>query len=98
MNPTTTFCPHLACPTRGQTGQGNMGIHACKDQRFLCTECPKTFSATQGTAVSRLRTSAKTVSVVVTLLAHGCSLQAIVGRASTRPTRRTRYFRRQQRA
>jgi transposase-like protein len=78
MDPATTFCPHLACPARGQTGQGNIRIHSCKDQRFLCTECHKTFSATTGTALYRLRTSAETVSLVVTLLAHGCPLQAIV--------------------
>jgi transposase-like protein len=78
MDPTTTFCPHLACPARGQTGQGNIGIHSCKDERFLCTACRKTFSATKGTAFYRLRTSAETVSLVVTLLAHGCPLQAIV--------------------
>src|SRR5882724_12960949 len=78
MDPTTTFCPNVACPARGQTGQGNIGIHSCKDKRFLCTECHKTFSATQGTAFYRLRTSAETVSLVVTLLAHGCPLQALV--------------------
>src|SRR5712692_748896 len=78
MNPTTTFCPNVACPARGQTGQGNIGIHSCKDKRFICTECHKTFSATKGTAFYRLRTSAETVSLVVTLLAHGCPLQAIV--------------------
>src|SRR5713101_769018 len=78
MDPTTTGCPNMACPARGQTGQGNLGIHSCKDKRFLCTECHKTFSATQGTAFYRLRTSAETVSLVVTLLAHGCPLQAIV--------------------
>lgn len=43
MDPAPIFCPHLACPARGQTGQGNMRIHSCKDQRFLCTECHKTF-------------------------------------------------------
>ena len=32
----------------------------------------------QGTACYRLRTSAETVSLVVTLMAHGCPLQAIV--------------------
>jgi len=68
----------VACSARGQTGQGNIGIHSCKDKRFICTECHKTFSATQGTAFYRLRTSAETVSLVVTLLAHGCPLQAIV--------------------
>ena len=78
MDPTTTFCPNLACPARGQTGQGNIGIHSCKDKRFLCTECHKTFSATKGTAFYRLRTSAETVSLVMTLMAHGCPLQAIV--------------------
>ena len=78
MDPTTTFCPNLACPARGQTGQGHIGIHACKDKRFICTECHKTFSATKGTACYRLRTSAETVSLVVTLRAHGCPLPAIV--------------------
>jgi transposase-like protein len=78
MDPTTTFCPNWACPARGQTGQGNIGIHSYKDKRFICTACHKTFSATKGTAFYRLRTSAETVSLVVTLLAHGCPLQAIV--------------------
>src|SRR4051794_22805099 len=78
MDPATTFCPNLACAARGQTGQGNIGIHSCKDKRFLCTACHKTFSATKGTAFYRLRTSAETVSLVVTLLAHGCPLPAIV--------------------
>jgi transposase-like protein len=78
MDPTTVFCPNLACPARGQIGQGNIGIHSRKDKRFLCTVCHKTFSATKGTALYRLRTSAETVSLVITLLTHGCPPQAIV--------------------
>ena len=78
MDPTTIFCPNLACHARGQTGQGNIGIHSRKDKRFVCTECHKTFSATKGTALYRLRTAAETVTLVVTLLAHGCPPQAIV--------------------
>jgi transposase-like protein len=78
MDPTTVFCPNLACPARGQTGQGNIGIHSRKDKRFLCTACKKTFSTTKGTVLYRLRTSAETVVLVVTLLAHGCPVQAIV--------------------
>jgi len=57
---------------------GNIGIHARKAQRFLCHACHKTFSARKGTVFYRLRTSAETVVIVVTLLAHGCPLQAIV--------------------
>jgi len=78
MNPTTVFCPNLTCPARGQTGQGNIGIHAQKDKRFICTQCRKTFTTTKGTAFYRLRTSAETVTRVVTLRAHGCPLQAVV--------------------
>jgi transposase-like protein/IS1 family transposase len=78
MDPTATFCPNLACPARGQVGQGNIRIHSRKDKRFRCTACHKTYSTTNGTALYRLRTSAETVALVVTLLAHGCPLQAIV--------------------
>src|SRR5256714_8423579 len=78
MDPTTTFCPNRNCPARGQTGQGNIGIHSQKEQRFICHECHTTFSARKGTVFYRLRTSAETVVIIVTLLAHGCLLQALV--------------------
>src|ERR687888_513629 len=78
MDPTTAFCPNWHCHARGQIGRGNIGIHSRKEQRFICHECHKTFSATTGTVFYRLRTSAETVVIVVTLLAHGCPLQAIV--------------------
>src|SRR5215831_19496329 len=78
MDPTTAFCPNRHCHARGQIGQGKIGIHSRKEQRFICHECHKTFSATTGTVFSRLRTSAETVVLVVTLLAHGCPVQAIV--------------------
>ena len=78
MDPTTTFCPNRHCPARGQTGRGTIGIHSRQEQRCICHACQKTFSATTGTVFYRLRTSAETVVLVVTLLAHGCPVQAIV--------------------
>src|SRR2546429_7317714 len=78
MDPATVFCPNRHCHARGQTGMGNIGIHSRKEQRFICHECQKTFSARKGTVFYRLRTSAETVVIVVTLLAHGCPPQAIV--------------------
>ena len=78
MDSTTVFCPNLACPARGQTGQGNIGIHSRKDRRFICTQCCKTFAATYGTALYRLRTAGDLVALIMTLLAHGCPAQAIV--------------------
>src|SRR5712691_3027663 len=53
MDPTTVFCPNLACPARGQTGQGNIGIHSQKEKRFICTACRKTFATTKGTVLYR---------------------------------------------
>jgi transposase-like protein len=78
MDPTTIFCANLACPARGQVGQGNIAIHSRQEHRFVCKQCHKTFAATKGTVFYRLRTSAELVVTVVTLLAHGCPLQAIV--------------------
>jgi transposase-like protein len=78
MDPTTVFCPNPRCHARVQTGQGNIGSHAPKEQRFICHACHKTFSARTGTVFYRLRTSAETVVIVVTWLAHGCPVQAIV--------------------
>jgi transposase-like protein len=77
MAPTTTCCPHLACPARGQSGQGNIGIHARKDRRFRCTQCRKTFRVTQGTVCYRRRPLPETVVLVVMLLAHGWPVQAM---------------------
>ena len=78
MDPTTVFCPNPRCHARGQIGQGTIGSHSQKEQRFLCHECHKTFSARTGTVFYRLRTSAETVVLVVTLLAHGCPVPASV--------------------
>jgi transposase-like protein len=50
LDPTTIFCPNLACPASGQIGQGNMGIHSRREQRFMCTVCHQTFTATPGPA------------------------------------------------
>lgn len=78
MDRATAFCPNPDCPARGQTGQGTIGIHSRQEQRLICKQCHKTFTLTKGTALYRLHTPAETVSLVITLLAHGCPLQAIV--------------------
>ena len=78
MDPPAVFCPKLACPARGHTGQGNIGSHSRKATRFLCPECDKTCSATKGPAVDRLHTAAETVPLVGTVLAPGCPPHAMV--------------------
>jgi transposase-like protein len=78
MDPQTAFCPNWACPARGQAGRGNIGIHYAKEHRYLCHVCHKTFAETKGTAFYRMHTAPEVVTLVLTLLAHGCPLPAIV--------------------
>jgi len=78
MDPQTVFCPNLDCPARGQIGKSNIHVHSVKERRYLCDVCHKTFAETKGTVFYRLQTDPAEVTRVVTLLAHGCPLQAIV--------------------
>jgi transposase-like protein len=78
MNPQTTFCPNPDCPARGRCGEGNIWIHARTPPRYRCTVCDKTFSPRVGTPFYRRPTDEATITQVVTLIAHGCPLPAIV--------------------
>src|SRR5215813_9643041 len=78
MNPHAQFCHNPQCPARGQRGQGNIRVHSQTEQRYRCTTCGQTFTATKGTPFYRLQTAADLVTTVLTLLCHGCPVQAIV--------------------
>ena len=71
MDPTTLFCPNCIVLPEA-TGRGYIGTHSQQDHRCICHVCHKTCSATKGTVLSRLRTSAETVVIVVALLATVC--------------------------
>jgi transposase-like protein len=78
VDPTQAFCHNPLCPASGQPGLGNIKVHSHKEQRFRCTTCGKTFAASKGTPFYRLHKEAALLVCVVTLLAHGCPLPAIV--------------------
>jgi transposase-like protein len=78
MNPQAQCCHNPQCPARGQRGQGNMRVHSHAEQRYRCRTCGQTSAATKGTPVYRLHTAADLVTIVLTLLCHGCPIQAIV--------------------
>jgi hypothetical protein len=59
-------------------GQGNITIHSQKEQRYRCKTCERTFSATRGTPFYRSQTDRDVLTKVITLLCHGCPIQAIV--------------------
>lgn len=77
MDPQGIFCPNLDCPARGHRDQGNIGIHSWSEQRYRCHVCTRTFSARHGTPLYRCRTPERTVSQIVTLVAHGCPIPAV---------------------
>lgn len=78
MDPQTQFCPNMACPARGKLGEKNITIHSRKPERYKCRVCGKTFSAKVGTPFYRLHHSVDLVTLVMTLIAFGCPVQAIV--------------------
>jgi transposase-like protein/IS1 family transposase len=78
MDASLQFCPNVACCARGQIGQGNIRIHDRKRQRYRCRTCGQTFSGRRGTMLEGLRKPRELIMIVVTLLAYGCPIQAIV--------------------
>jgi len=59
-------------------GESHIVIHSQKERRYRCKRCSKTFSETKGTPLYRVHKPHELVSIVVTLLAYGCPIQAIV--------------------
>jgi transposase-like protein len=78
MDPHRQFCHNPACPARGQVGQGHIKIRSRQERRYECKACGQTFSATKGTPFYRLHQAPELLTMVLTLLTHGCPLQAIV--------------------
>jgi transposase-like protein len=78
MDPLAQFCHNPDCPARGQLGLGNIRVHSQKQRRYRCSTCGQTFAATRDTPFYRLKKSVDLVTIVITLLCHGCPVQAIV--------------------
>jgi transposase-like protein/IS1 family transposase len=78
MDAAQVFCPNEGCEARGQVGQGNIVSHGKARARYRCKTCGKTFSARAGTMFEGLRKPKALIVIVVTLVAYGCPIQAIV--------------------
>lgn len=78
MHPQPLFCPNGDCPSRGQHNPNPLVVHASLRNRWRCKVCNKTFSGKKGTPYYRLKSDPQRVTCVLTLLAYGCPLQAIV--------------------
>src|SRR5262245_5271551 len=78
LDPSTQFCPNFYCLHRGKAGLGNIRVHSRKERRFRCATCGKTFAASKNTPYYRLHKPPELVTLVLTLLCHGCPRQAVV--------------------
>ncbi len=78
MDPHKRFCHNRGCWAYGRAGEGHVVIHSQKERRYRCKRCAKTFSETKGTALYRAHKPHELVVTVVTLMAYGCPVQAIV--------------------
>lgn len=78
MNPQEQVCHNPQCWVYGRAGAGQIVIHSRTEGRYRCTRCGKTFSATTETPFYRIHKPHALVVTVVTLLAFGCPVQAIV--------------------
>src|SRR5262245_39794929 len=78
MDPRAQFCHNPDRPARGQLGLNNIRVHSRAEQRYRCMTCGRTFAATHATPLYRLKKPTELVIIVLTLLCHGCPLQAIV--------------------
>src|SRR5579863_3234167 len=78
MNPHQVFCPNPDCASRGLVGAGHIGIKSQKQRRYVCKTCGRSFAETKGTPLFALKKPQALVVIVLTLLAFGCPVQAIV--------------------
>src|SRR4051794_4656474 len=78
MDPHKQFCPNPSCPARGQTQQGNITIHDSRKQLYTCSVCAKAFSARRGTPFFRAHTDPALIALIITLIVHGCPVEAVV--------------------
>jgi transposase-like protein len=78
MDPQSQWCHNLDCRAYGKAGVGTIRVHSRTEQRYRCTVCGRTFAATTGTPLYRAHVAAEQIVRVLTLLAHGCPIPAIV--------------------
>lgn len=78
MNPQEQVCHNQRCWVYGRAGEGQIVIHSQKEKHYRCKRCGRTVSATKDTALYRVHKPHALLVTVVTLLAWGCPVQAIV--------------------
>ena len=78
MDPRPDSATTPTAPHAGQAGLGNIRVHSRAERRYRRTTCGCTFAANRDKPSYCLMRATDTVTVALTLLCHGCPLQATV--------------------
>src|SRR5262245_18790372 len=73
LRPEMVVCPNSECDATGR-----IGVHSHKERRYICHGCKQSFAHTTRTLLYGLNHPLWLVLVVLTLLAYGCPIPAIV--------------------
>jgi transposase-like protein len=73
LRPELVVCPNPACGASAR-----IGVHSHQERRYKCHACGGTFAETVGTPFYGLKHPTWLVVLVLTLLAYGCPIPAIV--------------------
>ena len=73
LRPELAVCPNPACGASDR-----IGVHSSQERRYKCHACGRTFAETVGTPLYGLKHPTWLVVLVLTLLAYGCPIPAIV--------------------
>ncbi len=73
LRPELAVCPNPACEATSR-----IGVHSYTERRYKCHACGKTFAETVATPLYGLKHPRHLVVTVLTLLAYGCPIPAIV--------------------
>src|SRR6266496_1133269 len=73
MRPELVVCPNSECDATGR-----IGVHSHKERRYICHGCKTTFADTTGSMLYGLKHPIWLVLVVLSLLAYGCPIPALV--------------------
>ena len=78
------YCPNESCPDYGRLQEENQQQTISKygktkngTQRYQCTSCKKTFTATKGTIFYRRRTPVKEILEALAMIAEGMRISSV---------------------
>ena len=85
LEPDKQWCDNKDCPDFAKVGVGNIRVHSYVEQRYGCRTCKRTFSATKGTFLYKLRTALPVILEVLAMLVERNSIRAISRVKHVRP-------------